>query len=85
MLHPQIVKIRVEGHTDDRGSDEYNLKLSDDRAASVMKYLTDHGIAERRLESVGYGETRPIKDNESAEGRKANRRVEFTIIEMREY
>lgn len=81
----QIVKIRIEGHTDDRGSDEYNLKLSDERAASVMKYLTDKGVAEGRLESVGYGETRPIKDNETAEGRASNRRVEFTILEMRQY
>ncbi len=83
--NPQILKIRVEGHTDSRGSDEYNLELSDDRAESVMNYLVENGIAENRLESVGYGETKPIKDNETAAGRAANRRVEFTILEMREY
>ncbi len=81
----QILKIRIEGHTDDRGSDDHNLKLSDDRAASVMKYLTDNGVAASRLDAIGYGETRPIKDNETAEGRATNRRVEFTIIEMRQY
>ena len=81
----QILKIRVEGHTDDRGSDDMNLKLSDDRAAAVMKYLVDKGVSERRLDAVGYGETKPIKDNETAEGRAANRRVEFTIMEMRQY
>ena len=83
--NPQIVKIRVEGHTDDRGTDEFNLKLSDDRANSVMNYLVEHGVAAGRLEAVGYGESRPIKDNETAEGRAANRRVEFTILEMRQY
>lgn len=83
--NPQIEKIRVEGHTDDRGSDDYNLELSDERAASVMKYMVDNGIAQNRIESVGYGETRPIKDNATAEGRATNRRVEFTILEMREY
>lgn len=83
--NPQILKIRVEGHTDSRGSDEMNLDLSDRRAAAVMTYLTDKGVAEGRLESQGYGETTPIKTNDTAEGRAANRRVEFTILEMREY
>ena len=83
--NPQIIKIRVEGHTDSRGSDEMNLELSDDRAASVMDYLTSNGVAAGRLEAVGYGETKPIKDNETADGRAANRRVEFTILEMRQY
>ncbi len=83
--NPQIEKIRVEGHTDSRGSDEFNLTLSQGRAESVQRYLTDKGIAEGRLEAVGYGETRPIRDNETAEGRSYNRRVEFTILEMRGY
>ena len=83
--NPQILKIRIEGHTDSRGAEDYNLQLSDDRAASVMKYLTDNGVAANRLEAVGYGLSRPIKDNETAEGRAANRRVEFTILEMRQY
>jgi outer membrane protein OmpA-like peptidoglycan-associated protein len=83
--NPQVLKIRVEGHTDSRGSDDMNMQLSKDRAASVMKYLVDKGIAENRLESIGYGEEQPIADNETAKGRSLNRRVEFTIIEMREY
>ncbi len=83
--NPQVMKIRVEGHTDSRGSDEMNMQLSDDRANSVMTYLVENGVASNRLEAAGYGETQPIKDNETAEGRAANRRVEFTIMEMREY
>lgn len=81
----QIVKIRIEGHTDDRGADDFNLKLSQGRADAVMKYMIDHGIAEGRLEAVGYGETRPIRDNETNEGRSYNRRVEFIIMDMRKY
>lgn len=83
--NPQVEKIRVEGHTDSRGDDDYNMELSNERAASVMKYLLDKGIAENRLESIGYGEEQPIADNETAKGRSLNRRVEFTIVEMREY
>lgn len=83
--NPQIEKIRIEGHTDDRGAEEYNLKLSDDRAAAVMRYLTGHGIAEGRLESEGFGESIPIKDNTTNAGRALNRRVEFTIMKMRKF
>ncbi len=83
--NPQVLKIRVEGHTDDRGRDEYNMELSNERAASVMKYLIDQGIAASRLDSIGYGEEQPIADNETAKGRSLNRRVEFTIVEMQEY
>ena len=81
----QITKIRVEGHTDSRGSDQMNLELSQGRAESVMRYMVENGIAEGRVEAVGYGETKPIRTNETAEGRSYNRRVEFTILEMREY
>jgi outer membrane protein OmpA-like peptidoglycan-associated protein len=82
----QIVKIRIEGHTDDRGSDTYNLDLSQRRAESVRAYLIEKGgVSERRLDAVGFGETRPIKSNDDSAGRAMNRRVEFTILEMREY
>ena len=80
--NPQIELVRVEGHTDDRGRDEYNLDLSQKRADSVRTYLLDKGISRNRLESVGYGEAQPIADNETADGRAKNRRVEFTIVEQ---
>jgi outer membrane protein OmpA-like peptidoglycan-associated protein len=79
--HPEIEEVRVEGHTDSQGRDKYNLKLSQRRAASVVKWLTDHGIDKSRLKPKGFGETRPIDDNETPEGRQRNRRVEFHITE----
>ncbi len=75
------VKIAVHGHTDSVGSDASNLKLSKDRAASVMKYLVDHGISPERLQSEGFGETKPIESNDTAEGRLKNRRVEFKVVD----
>ena len=80
--NPRISLVRVEGHTDDRGRDEYNLKLSQRRAESVRRFLLDKGIDRARLEAVGYGETQPIAENETEEGRAKNRRVEFTILEQ---
>ncbi|MFH1136419.1 MAG: OmpA family protein [Pseudomonadota bacterium] len=71
------VKISVEGHTDNMGNDEDNQKLSEKRAAAVMKALVEGGVAPERLVSVGYGPTRPIADNGSEEGRIKNRRVEL--------
>lgn len=71
--------IEVAGHTDSRGSDDYNLRLSQSRASSVMSYLIDNGIDADRLSAVGYGETRPIADNESKEGLAKNRRIEFNV------
>ena len=77
-----IKKIRVEGHTDDRGRDSYNLKLSQKRADAVREYLVNQGVEPERLESMGYGETVPIDDNKTKDGRANNRRVEFTIVEQ---
>jgi len=74
------IRVRIEGHTDSVGSAAYNLRLSDARAASVMRYLTSQAVDPDRLESRGYGLTMPIADNATAEGRAKNRRVEFTII-----
>lgn len=79
--NPQIKLVRVEGHTDDRGRDEYNQELSQRRANSVRKYLINKGVDKDRLEAVGYGESQPIAENETKEGRDKNRRVEFTIVE----
>ncbi|MEO8553371.1 MAG: OmpA family protein, partial [Kofleriaceae bacterium] len=81
--HPEIEHVRVGGHTDSTASPDHNLKLSDDRAASVKQYLVDHGIAADRLASKGYGETRPIADNNTDEGRAQNRRVEIHILRHR--
>lgn len=80
--NPDIRKVRVEGHTDAKGSDAYNIKLSQRRSNAVRDYLISHGIEADRLVAVGYGETRPVADNGTAEGRARNRRVEFTILEQ---
>jgi peptidoglycan-associated lipoprotein len=69
--------VTLEGHADERGTEEYNLQLSNRRAASVKRYLTDLGVAENRLETVGYGETRPANTGSTEEAWGENRRVEF--------
>jgi len=74
------IRIRINGHTDNVGSEEDNLALSDARAASVLAYLIQAGIADARLESKGYGESEPIATNETVVGRKLNRRTEFVVI-----
>jgi outer membrane protein OmpA-like peptidoglycan-associated protein len=80
--HPRIRKVRVDGHTDSVGEDAFNLDLSRRRAAAVVTYMTGKGVAAERLASEGFGETRPIADNATDEGRAKNRRVELTILEM---
>ncbi len=77
--HPDIKKVRVEGHTDNTGSAKGNKKLSADRAAAVVKWLVAAGIARNRLTSAGIGADRPLDSNATDAGRKANRRVEFHI------
>ena len=72
-------KIEIGGHTDSRGSDEYNLRLSQERASSVVAYLINKGIDATRLTAVGYGESVPIADNETEEGLAKNRRIEFNV------
>lgn len=74
------LRIGVYGHTDSRGSDVYNLNLSKRRAASVMKYLNEHGIQANRLESEGYGETKPKCNEETQACWDVNRRVEFKML-----
>jgi outer membrane protein OmpA-like peptidoglycan-associated protein len=78
---PAIKKMMIEGHTDNHGAADMNLDLSKRRAASVRAWLTQHGIDGGRLDSEGYGLTRPIQSNDTVEGRAANRRVEFKITE----
>lgn len=71
--------LRIEGHTDNVGSDEKNLILSQKRSDAVKNYLTKKGVSATYLETYGYGETKPIATNETPEGRQKNRRVEMTI------
>ncbi len=74
------LRLGIYGHTDSQGAAAYNKALSDRRAASVVKYIVDKGIAQERLESAGYGMERPVADNATEEGRAQNRRVEFKIL-----
>ncbi|MGQ0620374.1 MAG: OmpA family protein [Panacagrimonas sp.] len=76
--YPEI-EVELGGHTDGKGSDEYNQRLSDKRAASVKTYLVGKDIAESRMSTVGYGESQPVADNETDEGRELNRRVELKV------
>jgi len=78
--HPEITKMVVEGHTDDQGGAEYNLELSEKRAQAVKEYLVKAGVARERIEAKGYGHSKPIAPNDTEEGRKTNRRVEFRVI-----
>ena len=80
--NPTIAKMVVEGHTDDMGTAEYNQRLSEERAASVMAYLVDKGVDAGRLRAKGYGLTMPRAPNHTDEGRQRNRRVEFHITEQ---
>jgi peptidoglycan-associated lipoprotein len=73
------VMITIEGHTDERGSDEYNLALGQRRAAAVKRYLVDHGIAEGRLQTQTYGEERPVAQGKDESAYAQNRRAEFDI------
>jgi len=81
MQHPEMTKIEVQGHTDNRGSAALNKKLSQARADSVRKALSQRGVAVERLETKGYGPDKPIDDNGTDEGRQKNRRVQFVILE----
>jgi outer membrane protein OmpA-like peptidoglycan-associated protein len=77
-------KIMIEGHTDNTGSSEYNLQLSQLRALSVESFLVGSGVFPDRIRATGYGETRPEAPNDSASGRQQNRRVEIVILDAGE-
>lgn len=79
--NPQIQNLRVEGHTDNRGREDRNLELSQQRADAVVAWLVERGIAAERLSAQGFGLTRPIETNDTRRGRALNRRVEFHIVE----
>ncbi|MES2681955.1 MAG: OmpA family protein [Pseudomonadota bacterium] len=80
IAHPEI-KVEIGGHTDGRGADTYNQKLSQRRSESVQAYLADRGIAADRMSNKGYGESMPVADNNTDEGRETNRRVELKVTE----
>src|SRR5262249_27452955 len=81
--HPEIERVRVEGHTDNKGTNEHNLTLSRERARSVKEYLVAQGVDAKRLATEGFGETRPVADNTTDEGRYKNRRVDFVIMKRK--
>lgn len=74
-------RVMIEGHTDNRGSEAYNQTLSEQRAQSVMRFLTEQGVAPDHMSAAGYGMSRPVGDNETAEGQKRNRRVDLVVQE----
>lgn len=78
--HPEIKRIEVPGHTDERGPRAVNIEVSRRRAVPVLAYLVSRGIAEGRLTSNGYGPDAPVAPNNSEEGRSKNRRVQFNIL-----
>ena len=78
-INKDIALVAIEGHTDNKGKDKDNEKLSDDRANSVRQYIVDKGIHPDRLTAKGFGPYKPIADNNTADGRQKNRRVEFHI------
>lgn len=82
--HPELSRIRIEGHTDSRGSASYNLKLSKRRASAVVAYLIGKDVAAERLESDGYGETRPINPSNTEQAWTENRRVDFYVVDRAE-
>lgn len=80
--HPEILRLRIEGHTDTQGGDDYNLELSQARAESVVNYLVRAGIDPSRLEAHGLGESEPLQHGDTEEVHATNRRVEFHIVEL---
>lgn len=82
--YPSIKKVQIEGHTDSRGNDDSNMRLSQDRAQAVVDYLAGHGVGAERLVAKGFGETKPIDTNDTSAGRANNRRVAITILEQEE-
>ena len=84
MLEYSSMLIEIHGHTDSRGDDKYNQNLSENRTKSVFDYLVQKGIEANRMKYFGYGEKKPIADNNDSEGRQLNRRVEFVVTHIDE-
>lgn len=79
LMETPTIKLEIEGHVDNAGPENINLVLSQERAQSVLDYLVSKGIDGRRLKAVGHGSSRPVADNSTLQGRKANRRIEFIV------
>jgi OOP family OmpA-OmpF porin len=79
LLKNTDIRVEIQGYTDNIGSESYNMKLSQRRADAVKQYLQSKGVSANRLRATGYGESNPIADNKTAEGRAMNRRIEFKI------
>ena len=79
--YPQMC-IEIGGHTDGKGSESYNKRLSENRAKAVVDYLVSKGVNASRLQYKGYGKSMPVAPNDTEEGRALNRRVEFKILSM---
>lgn len=82
MTDKPTLQIEISGHTDTSGPEQYNLGLSERRAKAVMKYFSDKGVPKDRMTVLFFGETKPTESNETKEGRKKNRRVEFKILKL---
>lgn len=80
IAHPEVTRLAIEGNTDNRGSAAVNQALSERRARVVLQWLVEHGVEASRLESTGFGSSRPLTTNDTSEGRQANRRVELRIV-----
>lgn len=78
--HPEVKRVRIDGHTDAVASKRHNMKLSQERVAAVKEYLLSKGVEAKRLTTKAYGETRPLGSNKTEEGRAKNRRVEFHVL-----
>lgn len=81
LLRNPDMKVEIQGFTDNIGSESYNMKLSERRAETVKNYLVARGVDRNRLRTKGFGESQPIADNKTADGRAINRRIEFKVIE----
>ena len=75
------VYIEIQGHTDARGTPDYNMKLGEERADVVRRYLAENGIPLHRINTISYGETRPVAENNTKEGRSSNRRVVIVVLQ----
>ena len=80
--NPQLTRVRIEGHTDSDGGEDYNLELSNNRSNAVRLYLIGRGVPAERLEAQGFGETVPVVANDGRHNKAINRRVEFTIVDQ---
>ncbi len=81
--HPEALKVQIEGHADSSAGAKHNMKLSKERVEAVKAYLVDKGINAKRLTTKAFGETKPLSDNKTEEGRAKNRRVEFRITKKK--